>query len=76
MKKKVEYVDDTVYTPDDRGRTYSLPKCPTCKAYPTYNVNPCPFCDQELEYPADVRVDERRSPTCGPIREALRGDAK
>ncbi len=56
MKMKVEYVEDTVYTPDDRGRTYLLPKCPSCKAYPTYNEGFCPFCGQELEYPDDVGV--------------------
>jgi len=58
MKRKVEYVKDTVQTPDDRGRTFTLPKCPTCGSWPTYNVNPCPYCAQQLEYPDGVEVEE------------------
>jgi rRNA maturation endonuclease Nob1 len=59
MKEKVIYVDDLTYDPiHDCGKVYSLPQCPACRSYPTYNVNPCPFCGQELEYPEDVAVDE------------------
>ena len=27
-----------------------MPQCPTCKNYPTYDLNPCPYCEQELDY--------------------------
>ena len=57
IKKKVEYVKFRSTT-DDRGHTFTLPKCPTCGSWPTYNVNPCPYCAQQLEYPDGVEVEE------------------
>ena len=55
---KVEYDNDEVLgMGGEHTVVYTLPKCPKCKAYPTYNINPCPFCGQELEYPEGVEVD-------------------
>lgn len=56
---KVEY--ETDYELAINGATvlaYELPKCPACKGVPTYNMNPCPYCGQELEYPEGVTVIE------------------
>jgi len=56
---KIEYINDYQVAID--GETiikYLLPQCPACKKAPTYNMNPCPFCGQELEYPEDVEVSE------------------
>jgi uncharacterized OB-fold protein len=44
---KVEYEDDGVYL---------VPKCPACNTVPTYNMNPCPWCGEELEYLEGVEV--------------------
>jgi len=62
-KMKVEYVEDETVNIDGETTTiWLLPKCPACDGYPTYNINPCPFCGQELEYPKDVDVEEHQSP--------------
>jgi rubrerythrin len=29
--------------------------CDVCGAEPTYNMNPCPYCGQELIYPKEVK---------------------
>lgn len=55
---KIEYVEDTVLGLDDRAHTYLLPKCPSCGKYPTYNMNPCPYCRERLEYPQNVEVEQ------------------
>lgn len=54
---KVEYVEDTVLGLDDRAHIYMLPKCPSCGKYPTYNMNPCPYCGECLEYPKEVEQE-------------------
>jgi rRNA maturation endonuclease Nob1 len=58
LTKKVKYIIDSQVAVD--GVTvvkWILPQCPTCKNAPTYNMDICPFCGQELEYPADVIVE-------------------
>ncbi len=50
---KVNFVDDIVYNSRlDCEIVYTLPQCPKCKNYPTYDLNPCPYCGQKLIYPA------------------------
>lgn len=55
---KVNYITDCYYVPEDEIKCYELPQCPACEKYPTYNMNPCPFCGIELEYPESVEVAE------------------
>ncbi len=55
---KVIYEDDWGIGIDGQLILYKLPKCPKCESFPTYNMNPCPFCGQELEYPEGVEVEE------------------
>jgi uncharacterized OB-fold protein len=55
---KVEYVEDLYLGLDDKAHTCLLPKCPKCGKYPTYNMNPCPFCGQELEYTRGENVED------------------
>ncbi|SHK20145.1 hypothetical protein [Tepidibacter formicigenes] len=54
----IEYVEEEVLGIGDKAIAYMLPKCPTCTNYPTYNINPCPFCGQLLKYPKHVKVEE------------------
>lgn len=58
---KVNYITDCYYVPEDEIKCYELPQCPACENYPTYNMNPCPFCGVELEYPKNVEVEEWES---------------
>lgn len=49
--KPVIWRSDVEYDPfTDRGYSVSLPECPTCHGYPTYNEQDCPFCGQPLDY--------------------------
>jgi hypothetical protein len=60
VPEKVKYVNDVVLgIGGERVEIYSLPQCPNCESYPTYNVNPCPFCEQRLIYPEGVEVEDR-----------------
>lgn len=50
-KKKVNYVEDVCLSVDGQSTvTYKLPQCPSCLGYPTYDLEYCPYCGQELEY--------------------------
>ena len=52
VPEKVKYVNDMLLgIGGERVEIYSLPQCPNCESYPTYNVNPRPFCGQRLIYP-------------------------
>lgn len=58
----VDYVQDTTIASDGISTNHwDMPKCPTCEQWPTYNLNPCPFCGQELLYPEKrrMKVNER-----------------
>lgn len=55
---KVKYITECMYIPEDEIACFELPQCPACKKYPTHNMNPCPFCGIELEYPENVEVSE------------------
>ena len=56
--KMVEYVNDCqLAIGGEEGEVWVLPRCPTCKHYPTYDMNPCPYCGQELVYP-ESQVNE------------------
>ena len=51
---KVEYVEDLqedIF--NEKIIINYLPKCPSCKNYPTYNEPRCPFCGIRLEYDFD-----------------------
>ena len=56
--KTVEYVNDCqLAIGGEEVEMWLLPRCPTCKHYPTYDMNPCPYCGQELVYP-ESQVNE------------------
>ncbi len=56
VPKNVLYVLDEVLNIGGESTYHcEIPKCPTCGAEPTYNMNPCPYCGQELIYPKEVK---------------------
>jgi predicted amidophosphoribosyltransferase len=48
---KVKWMKDTWYDArKDKAINSYIPQCPACKKAPTYGMDRCPYCDQELEY--------------------------
>lgn len=51
MKKPIIWRKDwdTDCTGENAHKIY-LDECPHCHQYPTYGINPCPYCGGEIDY--------------------------